>query len=739
MDSATLSPTGADILLRDLVKKQFGYDSFLPPQEEIMSSVLEGKDNLVLMPTGGGKSLCYQLPALSLEGITLVVSPLIALMKDQVDALRGNGIESGYVNSTLSQNEINDVLRRAFNGELKILYVAPERLAMANFRRFLQSATLSLIAVDEAHCISEWGHEFRPDYRNLSSLRTAFPDVPVIALTATATERVRQDILGQLGLRDPNVFVASLNRPNLTYSVHSKTNQYRRLTGYLRKHEDRPAIIYRTSRRGTEDLASVLTSDGFQAVAYHAGLDDDRAAIQDRFINDHVPIVVATVAFGMGIDKPDIRLVVHYDLPSSIERYYQETGRAGRDGLPSDCVLFYSPGDRGTQEYFIGQIEDEAEQEGARRRLEALIAYAELSTCRRARLLDYFGEELGQECDGCDVCVSVDVERFDGTVITQKILSAVIRTGERFGAAHVARVLRGGKTKQIRQFGHDRLSVYDIVDDYSDTQIREIVSMLVGQGLLVNSGQFPTLSVTPTGREALQPEAEVLLPVLETVESEPSFGASQAEYDSSLFEKLRSLRVKLARDRGVPPYVIFGDVPLQQMAQYYPQSEETFLQISGVGEVKLHLLGAAFLTVIQDHARLHGHKDLLVGRSNDGPRSGRGSNSRSRETDSIADTVRQTRVLLLEKLPIDEIASSRRVTQRTIVGHVARLIESGDVDAAEYLVPTGGRLDRIREAFRVHGYYSLRTVRDFVGDGFSYDELMIARAYLKATNPDAQP
>jgi ATP-dependent DNA helicase RecQ len=722
--------------LKDLLKRHFGHDSFLPLQEEIVMSVVAGHDSLVLMPTGGGKSLCYQLPAMAMDGVTLVVSPLIALMKDQVDALRANGIDAGYVNSTLSLAEISRVQRQAFSGELRLLYVAPERIATSAFRRFLHSMNLSLIAVDEAHCISEWGHEFRPDYRNLSDLRGLFPDVPLIALTATATERVRKDIRDQLDLREPRVFVASFDRPNLRYSVHSKIDRYRRLTGYLGKHQDRSTIIYRSTRRGTEDLASTLTADGFRAMPYHAGLEGDRAATQDRFIKDQVPIVVATVAFGMGIDKPDIRLVVHYDLPSSIEQYYQETGRAGRDGLPADCVLFYSPGDRVQQEYFIDRMESETERRGARNRLDAIVEYAELATCRRARLLGYLGETLDRDgCGACDVCDPVQTASFNGTVIAQKILSAVIRTGERFGAAHVAKVLRGANTKQIRQYGHERLSVYDIVDDYSESQLLEVMSLLVGRGLLVRGGQYPTLSVTGEGREALRPSASVSLPMLETATMDTGPDAPATEYDAFLFEKLRSLRLRLAGERGVPPYVVFGDASLQQMARYYPQSNETFLKVSGVGESKLQQFGAAFLTVIRDHAGPNGREDLLEGRVESGPSAGR--KDRKGSSGGIGNSVKETRGLLLQGMPLDEIARSRGFAVRTVVGHVVSLIESGDVSPAEYLVPTGDRLDKIRDAFRVHGYYELSPVREALGHDYSYDELQIARAYLRSSHEDA--
>ncbi len=718
--------------MRELLKRHFGYDSFLPLQEEIVSSVLAGSDTLALMPTGGGKSLCYQLPAMALDGVTLVVSPLIALMKDQVDALRASGIDAGYVNSTLSAEEISLVQRRAFHGTLKILYVAPERLATSDFRRFLHSVKLSLIAVDEAHCISQWGHEFRPDYRNLSALRGLFPDVPVIALTATATERVRTDIREQLDLREPNEIIASFDRPNLTYSVHPKADTYRRLTGYLRKHEDRPAIIYRTTRRHTEELASKLKADGFRAEPYHAGLGDDRAATQDRFISDQVPIVVATVAFGMGIDKPDVRLVVHYDLPSSIEQYYQETGRAGRDGLPADCVLFYSPGDRAQQEYFIKEMESETERQSARRRLEAIVQYAEVATCRRGRLLAYLGEWLDHDnCGACDVCEPASSASFDGTVIAQKILSAVMRTGERFGAGHVVQVLRGANTQQVRRNGHDSLSVYNIVDDYSESQLREIIFVLVGTGLLARGGEYPTLSVTDRGREVLRTRSSVSLPMLETAAPDPSPEAVPAEYDSSLFEKLRGLRQRLAAERGVPPYIIFGDSSLRQMARYFPQSKETFIKISGVGEAKLELFGAAFLAVTGDHGR----EDLLEGRS------GSDLTGRRRERPpkprGIGGSVHKTRELLLRQLPLDEIARARGLVVTTIVNHVVRLIESGDSGTAEYLIPTGDRLARIAGAFRELGYYPLGPVREALDYDYTYAELHIARAFLKSSQPGA--
>ncbi len=488
------------------LKSQFGFDRFLPIQEEIISRVLAQKDTLVLMPTGGGKSLCYQFPALRFSGLTVVMSPLIALMQDQVDRLKSNGIAAEFINSTLTGPEVAQIQEDAQKGRLKILYVTPERLAQPRVRSFLHNLDISLIAIDEAHCISEWGHEFRPDYRNLRTLRQDFPDVPMIALTATASGEVRSDIIAQLGLQKPEIFVSSFNRPNLTYVVRPKKNSFGSLLELLRKHKNGSAIIYCVSRKATEEMTAGLAANGFDARAYHAGLTSEvRRETQENFMRGEVPIVVATIAFGMGIDKPDIRLVAHYDLPKSIEGYYQETGRAGRDGLPSECALFYSYSDKSKHEFFIRQMEKQTEHDNAQRKLEQVISFCELQTCRRRYLLEYFGEQWEEQpCGGCDACLT-SREDYDAPEISQKVLSAVIRTGERFGAVHISNVLRGAANKQVRSWGHDQLSVYGIAREYSDDELRQSIDALLGQGLLAkDGGSYPTLAVTPSGRMFLK-------------------------------------------------------------------------------------------------------------------------------------------------------------------------------------------------------------------------------------------
>ncbi|MBI4437897.1 DNA helicase RecQ [Candidatus Uhrbacteria bacterium] len=491
----------------DHLKTHFGFDAFRPLQEEIVTTVLARQDTLVLMPTGGGKSMCYQLPALLLDGVTLVVSPLIALMKDQVDALNGSGVPAAYLNSSLCAKDAAGVQEDALAGKVKLLYVAPERLASFSFRPFFKRLNVSLVAIDEAHCISQWGHDFRPEYGNLRDVRALFPEVPLIALTATATPQVREDIVASLGLRDVKTFVSSFNRPNLHYRVQPKYNTFAALSVLLAQHKHQSVIIYCFSRKDTEELAWDLSRAGFTALPYHAGLPREvRAHTQEQFIRDEVKIIVATIAFGMGIDKPDVRLVVHMDLPKAMESYYQETGRAGRDGLQSDCVLFYSVADRRKQEYFINQIPDEPERARARHKLRQMLEYCEGSSCRRRFVLGYFGEAYAQpSCDACDNCVKPTDSQPRDVTMTQKILSAVLRTGERFGMGYICDVLRGSRKKRVLENKHDRLSVHGLLRSVPEADLRGHISSLVRTGELEKvAGEYPTLRVSKAGRESLK-------------------------------------------------------------------------------------------------------------------------------------------------------------------------------------------------------------------------------------------
>ena len=600
-----------------LLKRHFGYDQFRPGQEEIISNALAGRHSLVVMPTGGGKSLCYQLPALATGGVTLVISPLIALMKDQVDGLRANGIAADFLNSALDNRTAAEVERGAQAGAVRLLYVAPERVSLPGFRRFLGTLDLRMIAIDEAHCISEWGHDFRPDYRTLADLRELFPQTPVMALTATATERVQRDIVEQLRLNDCRRFVSGFDRPNLTYRVEPGARASDALLGLLEERKGQSAIVYCFSRKDTEELANRLTSAGHPAVAYHAGLDPNtRRLTQERFIDGDVPIVAATIAFGMGIDKPDIRLVVHHALPKSIEAYYQETGRAGRDGLPSECVLFFNEGDRAKQEYFIRSMTGEA-RAVAERQLQQMVDFCRLSTCRRRYLLQYFGETTArEECGNCDVCLA-EKQSVDVTVVAQKLLSAVIRTGERFGIAHVCNVLLGKNLQRVRELEHDQLSVFGIVDDYDIKELRSIGDRLVEKGLLVRAdGQYATISATNAGREWLRRRDRLTLdlrvaepprqsqPSRERRSNDAGNTVSDAGYDPALFEQLRVLRRRLADEQAVPAFVVFGDVTLKGLAAAKPTNPQDMLAVSGVGPAKLERYGEAFLAVVREHVKL---------------------------------------------------------------------------------------------------------------------------------------
>ncbi len=593
-----------DLLLT--LKTTFGYDSFRPLQREIIETSLAGRDVFALLPTGGGKSLCFQLPALLQTGLTVVVSPLIALMKDQVDQLQAAGVAATFLNSTLDADEARSRLRGLHRGEWRLLYVAPERLMLDNWQENLKAWNVTAIAIDEAHCISEWGHDFRPEYRQIAKLRDLLPTVPVMALTATATGRVREDIIRHLKLRDPATFVASFNRPNLSYRVIPKDQPAKQIIDFVRQRETESGIIYCASRATAERVAESLAGRGFLARPYHAGLDAaERSRNQELFLRDETRIICATIAFGMGINKPNVRWVIHHDLPKNIEGYYQETGRAGRDGLPGDCLLLFSAGDIAKQTHFLDEITNEHEQSVARAQLRQIVHYAESAGCRRAELLAYFGEEFpSANCGACDNCLEPR-ETYDGTIVAQKFLSCVYRIAQNstfnVGMNHLTEVLTGADTDKIRRWGHDRLTTYGIGKDLSRSQWASTGRELMRLGYLaVAEGEFATLELTPEGREILRSRSTVMLTKPMDLPKTRRVARREGDIacDEILFERLRTLRKQLADERKVPAYIIFGDATLRQMARDYPARLADMAGITGVGEKKRAEFGAVFAEAI---------------------------------------------------------------------------------------------------------------------------------------------
>jgi ATP-dependent DNA helicase RecQ len=591
------------------LRQYFGFDSFRPLQEEIINDALRGRDVFALLPTGGGKSLCFQLPALVRPGLVVVVSPLISLMKDQVDALTANGVAATFLNSSLAAGESRSRLRGLHQGEFRLLYAAPERLMLSGFLEDLQRWNVNLVAVDEAHCISEWGHDFRPEYRQLATLRDRLLGIPIMALTATATERVRGDIVERLRLADPACYVASFNRPNLTYRVIPKAQPYRQLHEYVTTRPRDCGIVYCQSRKSAESLASRLSEDGIAARPYHAGLTaKERSENQERFLRDEVRVVCATIAFGMGIDKPNVRYVVHYDLPKNLEGYYQETGRAGRDGLPSDCLLLFSAGDVVKQTAFIDEKPNPDEQRVAREQLQKMVHYAESAACRRVALLGYFGEEWPDgRCNGCDNCLSPR-ETFDGTLAAQKFLSCVYRVREKngfgFGLNQIVEILTGADTENIRKWGHDKLSTYGIGGEMKRAEWQAIGRELVRLGFLRQTTEkFSVIELTDEGRAALRDRRKVALTKPAAVPEPKAKRAGEIACDEALFERLRTLRRRLADERDVPAYIIFSDVALREMARNYPADLVAFGRISGVGRQKRDQFGEAFVEEIAHYLR----------------------------------------------------------------------------------------------------------------------------------------
>ena len=569
-------------------------------QREIIETTLGGRDTFALLPTGGGKSLCFQLPALMGEGLTLVVSPLIALMKDQVSQLEAAGVEATFLNSSLGVKETKARLADLHQGRYRLLYAAPERLMLDHWKENLLAWNVTRIAIDEAHCISEWGHDFRPEYRRIASLRGLLPDIPVMALTATATERVRKDIIHHLQLKDPAVFVASFNRPNLSYRVIAKDQPIRQIVEFVRKRPMDGGIVYCATRATADRVAESLSERGFPAVPYHAGLtNSERAQNQELFIRDETRIVCATIAFGMGINKPNVRWVIHHDLPKNIEGYYQETGRGGRDGLPADCLLLFSAGDAAKQTHFIDEITNDHEQRVAREQLRLMLHYAECSGCRRRELLEYFAESYTEpNCNSCDNCLQPR-ESYNATTQAQKLLSCVyrVRQGGRFGVGmnHLIEILTGADTEKIRRWGHDQLSTYGIGKELARSEWGAIGRELMRSGLLEQeAGQFPVIALTDAGLEALKSRRLISLtkPMASKKTTVPRAG--EIECDETLFDRLRKLRKRLADERGVPAYVILGDNALRQMAREYPLRVSDLQGVGGIGERKLAEFGNIF-------------------------------------------------------------------------------------------------------------------------------------------------
>ncbi len=583
-----------------LLKDVFGYDQFRPPQGEAIRSVMARRDTLVIMPTGSGKSLCYQVPALLFPGTTVVISPLISLMKDQMDQLRALGIEARTLNSSLSPEEYSDSAEAVLAGRVKLLYLAPETALKRTVTGILSRIQVDCIAVDEAHCISEWGHDFRPEYRQLASFRENFPGAVCAALTATATPRVREDIKERLNFREPGEFIASFNRTNLFYEVVPKSDPYRQVLEFLQEYRDESGIIYCFSRKEVERVSEYLARNGYSARPYHAGLDDEtRRRNQELFARDDTRIMVATIAFGMGIHKTNVRFVVHFDLPKSIESYYQETGRAGRDGLPANCLLLYGPGDAVKIKYFINQIPEDTRRVAANHHLASLTAYAETSGCRRHPLLSHFGEEhAGGNCAMCDNCVNPPAAEIDYTVQARKFLSCVKRTGESFGYSHIVDVLRGSESQKVMERNHHRLSTYNIGGELTKKQWMALGRRMALKGLIVQDlDSYGALKLTPKGYAVMKGDEPFLgAPLAEDAPAAKSRAA--AEYDAELFNLLRAKRKSIADAENVPPYVVFSDRSLADMATHFPRSRESLLDVHGVGRSKLERYGDEFLRII---------------------------------------------------------------------------------------------------------------------------------------------
>lgn len=703
--------------LKLALNKVFGFHSFRANQEEIVRYLMDRRDAFVVMATGGGKSLCYQLPAGLLPGTCVVVSPLISLMKDQVDAAAGMGLSAAYYNSSQTQKQRLDVLLQLRAGKLDLLYVSPERLTMEAFLNTLKRTRICLFAIDEAHCISEWGHDFRPDYLYLAELVEIFPDVPVAAFTAAATEHVQTDIVARLGLRNPYVVRASFNRPNLFYQVEAKENTASQILEFVRSRPEESGIVYRTTRNDVERTATMLVRAGIHALPYHAGLDDRaREKNQNAFNRDDVQVVVATIAFGMGIDKSNVRFVLHGDLPKSLESYYQETGRAGRDGEPAHCMLLFRSGDIVKIRFFINRIADEQERKVASRQLNEMIKFASVNACRRRQLLSYFGETYDQEnCGACDICTN-RVERVDATTEAQMLMSAIARTRERFGITQIVDIVVGAGTQQIRQRGLDRLKTYGVGKEKPKRHWRRIVDELIAQDCIARTeDEYPVLRLTDKGRRLLSGKEKFL--AIKPVDKGPLRPAAAwvEDYNLGLFEELRRLRRDLAAKRNVPPFIVFSDRTLHEMARLFPTTLDEMRAVNGVGDVKLSEYGMPFLTAIRRFLEAHPEVTPIA---------------IPQPPTSKSSTIDITWEMLQQGILPGQVAEQRGLSRRTIIKHMESLILDGRlINLERYVAPA--RQYEIEALFRKIGNVGLGSIVEASGNTVGYDEARLMRAFLR--------